>query len=313
MNGFIEIYNIKRDKLELSISFQAHRDIISKIIQLKQSGFLLTSSYDNSVKIFELTNNCTKEKLNYIIYLNDIFTRINEVIEITFNNNLILSVNNYMINFPLNKNKLLDNKNKLSDYNYSKYEHQRKYLNNLLEINNDDIACLDSKESQLLIFKIIYNKEIADDITLIKIIDLEKNNEIKNYESKISIECLRPKYNCILVSDKFFIKIIDIKYLEIVSIFQIKNTSKYMNQCVTFYHKLMDKIFIFDSIAIYKYKINSENIFEFIKEEEKNANINNIINLNELQKLIYCPINKNKIYAIYKKFLTTIDLNKFFQ
>ena len=176
MNGFIEIYNIMKDKLELSLSFQAHRDIISKIIQLKQSGFLLTSSYDNSLKIFKLTKNCRKEQLSYIIYLNVIFTRINEVIEMSFNFNIILSVNNYIINFPIKKNNLSDEKNNLEDYNFSKYEHQRKYLNNILEINNEIIAGLDDIENKLLFFKIIYNKVMSDDVTLFKIIELEDND-----------------------------------------------------------------------------------------------------------------------------------------
>lgn len=103
MNGFIEIYNIMKDKLELSLSFQAHWDIISKIIQLRQSGFLLTSSYDNSLKIFKLTKNCRKEQLSYFIYLNVIFTRINEIIEMSFNFNIILSINNYINKFSNQK------------------------------------------------------------------------------------------------------------------------------------------------------------------------------------------------------------------
>ena len=125
---------------------------------------------------------------------------------------------------------------------------------------------------------------------------------------------MRPKYNCILVYDKLNIKVIDIKYLEIVSIVKIRNNYRYINPFVTFYHKLLDKIFIFDMTLIYKYKINNENvIFEIEKEKGKKVNIKNIMNLNEFQKLIYCPINKNIIYAVYKKFLMTIDLNKFFQ
>lgn len=114
---------------------------------------------------------------------------------------------------------------------------------------------------------------------------------------------MRPKYNCILVYDKLNIKVIDIKYLEIVSIVKIRNNYRYINPFVTFYHKLLDKIFIFDMTIIYKYKINNENvIFEIEKEKGKKVNIKNIMNLNEFQKLIYCPINKNIIYAVYKNF-----------
>ena len=71
IDGFIEIYNhIPNKEFKLSLSFKAHRDLISKIIQLRNSGLLLTGSFDNSFKIFKLTCNCTQETLIYTIYLN---------------------------------------------------------------------------------------------------------------------------------------------------------------------------------------------------------------------------------------------------
>ena len=311
MNGFVEIYNITIDKFKLTLSFQAHRDIISNIIQLKRSGFLLTSSFDNSLKIFKLSNNCKREKLIYLLYLNIIFLRINEVIELTFNNNIILSVNNNIINFPTNKNNLSEDKNNLSDYYYSKYEHQRKYLNNLLEINNDIVVALDDIDKKLFCFRINYQNQLSEDIVLIKIIEIGDFNSQNNLENKLYIQCLKPKYNCILLSDNFNIKIIDIKYLEIVSIFQINKNNRYNYSFVISYHKKWDKLFLFDSKGIYKYNKNIENsLFEIEKEEEKNVNIDNIINLNEVQKLIYSPLNDNKIVVFYRKILMIIDLNK---
>ena len=103
INGFIEIYSILNNKFKLKISFQAHRDIISKIIQLKNNGYLLTSSFDNSLKIFKLSRNCSKEELIYIFYLNVIFNRVNDVMEMSYSNNIIISVLNHIINFLLIK------------------------------------------------------------------------------------------------------------------------------------------------------------------------------------------------------------------
>ena len=309
MNGFIEIYNILIDKFKLLLSFQAHRDVISKIIQLKKSGLLLTSSFDNSFKIFKLSKNCNKEKLLYIIFLNVIFIKINDVIEMSCNNNIIISVFNYIINFPMNKNNLSENKNNLNDYNYSKYKHQYKYLNKLLEISDDFLVSLEDKDNKLLFFKINYKKDPTEDINLIKTIGLENYKSQMYYNNKICIECLKPKYNCILVSDNFSIKVIDINYLEIVSIFQIKENNL---SFIFSYHKKKDQILIFDIRGIYKYKINNENsLFEIKKENEKIVNIDNIINLNEVEKLIFFPLNENKIIVFYKKILMIIDLNNF--
>ena len=131
------VYNIlNNSELKLSISFQAHREMIIKVNQLRKSGFLLTSSYDNSLKVFKLSSNCTKETLIYKFYLNPIFNRINDLIQINNDDILLISVFNHIIYFPYNKNNLSENKNNLSDYDYSKIEHRKNYLSNLLEIND---------------------------------------------------------------------------------------------------------------------------------------------------------------------------------
>ena len=206
INGFIEIYNIFNNQFQLTLSFKAHRELISKIIQLRKTGFLLTSSFDNSLKIFKLSENCNKETLIYKFYLNVIFNRINDIIEMSFKNNIIISVMNNIINFPINKNILSENKQNLSDYNYSKYEHQKKYLYNLLEINDDILVSLDDTENSILFFKLCYMEEISDDITLIKIIKLDDYNKTNielrnNIKNKKYLESLKPKYNCILLLD----------------------------------------------------------------------------------------------------------------
>lgn len=313
INGFIEIYNIYNDNFKLTLSFEAHRDIISKIIQLKKDGLLLTSSYDNSLKIFKLNENCNKYALIYKFNLNIIFIRINDVIEMSYNNNIIISVMNHLINFPINKNILSENKNNLSDYYFSKFEHQKKYLNNLLEISKDILIALDEIDNKLLCFKLNYTEELSENIVLIKIVDLNSSKEINendcrnNYKSKKFIECLTPKYNCILLSDGFFIKVIDINYLEIVSIFQIK-----LDNCpfIMSLNTNFNKILLFDTNKIFQYKINNKYCrFEIEKENEKIINIDYLGNLNELPKIIYSPFNPNHIFTFYKKMLIKIDIN----
>ena len=80
IDGFIIIYNILyNSELKLSLSFQAHQAMIIKVNQLKKSGYLLTSSYDNSLKVFKLSRNCTKETLIYKLYLNPIFKSFNNI------------------------------------------------------------------------------------------------------------------------------------------------------------------------------------------------------------------------------------------
>ena len=316
INGFIEIYSILKDKLKLTLSFKAHRDIISKIIQLRDNGYLLTGSYDNSLKIFKLSNNCNKETLIYNFNLNIIFIRVNDMIEMSYNNNIIISSMNYIINFPIKKNSLSENKNDLSDYSITKFEHQKRYLNKLLEISKDTFIGLDDSENKILCFKLNYLGDVSEDIVLIKTIDTYLNNlgcehlmddYRNNFSRKICIECLGPKYNCLVLSDGFNIKVIDINFLEIVSIFQINEKR---DSFVMSYDRKINKIFIFDKNGIYKYKINNENFcFEIEKENEKITNINNVINLNEVQKIIFSPVDQNKAYIFYKKILMIIDVN----
>ena len=117
IDGFVEIYrNELNGEFKLSLSFKAHRELVSKIVQLKNNGHLLTSSFDNSLKVFKLRKSCTKESLLYKIYLNPIFNRINDVIQIKNDEILLISVFNHIINFPYNKNKLSEIKNNLSEY-----------------------------------------------------------------------------------------------------------------------------------------------------------------------------------------------------
>ena len=320
INGFIEIYNILKDKLKLTLSFKAHRDIISKIIQLKDKGYLLTGSYDNSLKIFKLSNNCNKETLIYNFNLNIIFIRVNDMIEMSHNNNIIISSMNYIINFPIKKNILSENKTDLSEYNITKFEHQKKYLNKLLEISKDTFIGLDDTENKILCFKLNYLGDVSEDIVLIKIIDAYLNNlgcehlmddYRNNFNRKICLECLVPKYNCLVLSDGFYIKVIDIKFLEIVSIFQINEKR---DSFVMSYDGKINKIFIFDKNGMYKYRINNNNYsFELEKENEKITNINNVINLNEVQKIIFSPVDQNKAYVFYKKILMIVDVNNFEQ
>ena len=303
IDGFIEIYNTE---FKLSLNFKAHRDMISKIIQLKKSGNILTSSYDNSLKIFKLSRNCTEENLIYTFYLNPAFNRIQDIIQISNDDILLISVLNHIIYFPLNQNKLSENKINLSDYLYSKYEHEKKFLNNLLEINKKLFLALDDTENRLLFFKLIPSENNIENITLLKniLVFSEQKND-KNIYSKICIENLFPKYNFILVSANKYINIIDIKYLEIVSIHEMDMEALYF-----FYNSKIDRIIIFGGDNIFKYKIDEERFnFSFLRENKQTVEINYNLGLETIRKSIYNPLNYNIVYFFYKKFLMKIELN----
>ena len=307
IDGFIEIYgNGLKGEFKLSLSFQAHRELVSKIIQLKNSGNLLTCSFDNSFKVFKLSKNCTRETLIYKIYLNPIFNRINDTIQIKNDDNLLISVFNYIIYFPYNKNNLSENKNNLSDYVHSKYEHGKKFLSNLLEVNDELFLAFDDIENKLLFFKLIPSDNIAKNIILIKSFFIVFEEEIKNKEinKKIYIENLLPKYNLILLSIYNYIKIIDIKYLEVICIQEMKMASFFFS-----YNNYIDRIMIFKGNKIYKYKIdNWRNDFYFYEEKKKRFELKNKDEFNKIEKLVYNPLNTNKIYFFYKKYLINIEL-----
>ena len=169
---------------------------------------------------------------------------------------------------------------------------------------------LDDKETKLLFFKV----NLTEDIILIKTIELKDfdkiENDCENYEpNKKYIECLKPKYNCILLSDEYTLKIIDINYLELVSVFQIRFNN---DSFVLSYNQKLSKIFFFELNKINIYSISDENrVLQIKKEEEKNVNNKYIININEAQKIINLPNNENKNIIYYKKYLMIIDLNNF--
>ena len=308
IDGFILIYNIlNNSELKLSISFQAHREMIIKVNQLRKSGFLLTSSYDNSLKVFKLSSNCTKETLIYKFYLNPIFNRINDLIQINNDDILLISVFNHIIYFPYNKNNLSVNKNNLSDYDYSKIEHRNNYLSNLLEINEKLFLALDKVGKNILFFNIIPSENIAKKINLVKnvFINLKVDNKDNSWNDKICIENLLPKYKYILVSIYNYISIIDIKYLEIICSYEMKINSFHL-----FYNKKIDRILIFEGNNLYKYKINNEKCeFYFVEE---NIKINELFSIDRLEiicKIINHPFNENNTFLFYKNLLIKMYLN----
>ena len=308
IDGFILIYNIlNNSELKLSISFQAHREMIIKVNQLRKSGFLLTSSYDNSLKVFKLSSNCTKETLIYKFYLNPIFNRINDLIQINNDDILLISVFNHIIYFPYNKNNLSENKNNLSDYDYSKIEHRKNYLSNLLEINEKLFLALDKVGKNILFFNIIPSENIAKKINLVKnvFINLKVDNKDNSWNDKICIENLLPKYKYILVSIYNYISIIDIKYLEIICSYEMK-----MNSFHLFYNKKIDRILIFEGNNLHKYKINNEKYeFYFVEENIKSNELFAIDRLEIICKIINHPFNENNIFFFYKNLLIKMYLN----
>ena len=308
IDGFIIIYNILyNSELKLSLSFQAHQAMIIKVNQLKKSGYLLTSSYDNSLKVFKLSRNCTKETLIYKLYLNPIFNRINDLIQIRNDDILLISVLNHIIYFPYIKNNLTENKNNLSDYAYSKIEHRKNYLSNLLEINEKLFLALDEIGKTILFFKLVPSENIAQNIILEKnvFINLKEEKNDNSWNDKICIENLLPKYKYILVSIYNYICIIDIKYLEIICSYEIK-----MNTFHFIYNKKIDRIIIFEGNNLFKYKIyNEKSEFKFVKENNKLIELSFIDGLEQMRKLIYNPFNENNIFFFYKNFLIKMELN----
>ena len=307
IDGFIIIYNIIDDsELKLSLNFKAHQDLIIKINQLKHSGYLLTSSYDNSLKVFKLSRNCTQEELIYKFYLNPIFNRINDLIQINNDDILLISVFNHIIYFPYIANNLSENKVNLSDYIYSKIEHGKKYLSNLLQINEKLFIAIDEVEKNLLFFKLIPSENISQNIIYLKsaFINIKADNNDNNWNNKICIENLLPKYNYILMSFYHYFLIIDIKYMEIISIHETKMNSFY------FLYNDVNDIIIFEENNIFRYKINIDKYkFNFIEENKKGIDLENINGLQHIRKSIYNPLNNKIIFFFYKSYLMKIDLN----
>ena len=308
IDGFIEIYNCNiKDEFILSLSFKAHREMISKILQLKRGGYLLTGSIDNSFKIFKLSHNFTRETLIYTIYLQPIFNRINDIIQINNGENLLLSVFNHIIFFPYTQNNLSDTKNYLRDYTYSKFEHRNIFLSDLLEINEQLFLSLDEVGYKILFFTIISDKGNSKNIKFIKniLIGSKEENGKKDIRSKICIENLFPKYNFIILSINSSIKIIDIKYLEIIFIYELKKPSFFLS-----YSNIIERIIIIENKTLYKYKIiYGKNGLYFLEENNESYEINNIIELIKIRKVVYHPLRNNILYLFYKKMLMKIELN----
>ena len=308
IDGFIEIYNCNiKDEFILSLSFKAHREMISKILQLKKGGYLLTGSIDNSFKLFKLSHNFTRETLIYTIYLQTIFNRINDIIQINNGENLLLSVFNHIIFFPYTQNNLSDTKNYLRDYTYSKFEHRNIFLSDLLEINEQLFLSLDEVGYKILFFTIISDKGNSKNIKFIKniLIGSKEENGKKDIRSKICIENLFPKYNFIILSINSSIKIIDIKYLEIIFIYELKKPSFFLS-----YSNIIERIIIIENKTLYKYKIiYGKNGLYFLEENNESYEINNIIELIKIRKVVYHPLRNNILYLFYKKMLMKIELN----
>ena len=308
IDGFIEIYNhIPNKEFKLCLSFKAHKDLISKIIQLRNCGLLLTGSFDNSIKIFILTCNCTEETLIYTIYLNPIFNGIKDILQLNNNENLILSVFNHIIYFPYNENNLSEIKNNLSDYKYSKYEHRKNFLNNLLQINANLFLALDDCENKILFFKLTPSENETKNIILIKtiVINIYKDNNNDYSKNIICIENLLPKYNFILLSFNNYIEVLDIKYLEIISIHEMKMSFFFFS-----YDKYIDKIIFFEGNKLFKYALKSNkdglNLIEDNNKIIESKFINEFI---AIKKSIYNSYYINSTYFYIKKYLMKIDIN----
>ena len=98
--------------------------------------------------------------------------------------------------------------------------------------------------------------------------------------------------------------IIDIKYMEIISIHETKMNSFY------FLYNDVNDIIIFEENNIFRYKINIDKYkFNFIEEKKKEIDLENINGLQHIKKSIYNPLNNKIIFFFYKSYLMKIDLN----
>ena len=284
INGFINIYSTVNNSLVLS--FEAHKKLISTILQLKKNGFLLTCSEDNSFKIFKLSNNCNDEKLMYTIHLNEIYFQIYDIIEIIPDNNLIISVKNYLINFPIKKNLFNEYQKNLNDYNYSKLYHQCNFLKDLTQINESIFTAF--CKNDLIFFKLNNTDISAEEIIIIKKIFLSRSIFNRN---KI---CVLNKYNCFVLIDDCDLKIIDINYLEIVTIIQLDifDNIKLDSDCFgCFYNNLINDEVIFSfNNKIYTYKVGIDDTF-FDIEKNKNERVEQ----DYIEKIEYCPLLENTL------------------
>ena len=308
IDGFIEIYkDIFESEFKLALSFQAHRDIISKILQLKRNGYLLTGSFDNSLKVFKLSKNCTKESLIYTFYLDIIFNRIYDMIKIQNEDYLLISVFNHIIYFPYSKNNLSEEKNYLSDYHHSKVQHNKNYLNNLLEINKQLFLALDDNEYKILFFQLITIDNIYKDIIFKKsiLINYKEKKSDNDLNTKICIENLFPKYKLILVSIHNYIEIIDINYLEIISIHELIEKPFYF-----FYNFEIECLFILERNNIFKYKISLEKCdIDFLYAGKENMELRIKNGLENTKKSIYNQNNNNVVFLFDKRYLIKIEMN----
>ena len=113
-------------------------------------------------------------------------------------------------------------------------------------------------------------------------INIKADNNDNNWNNKICIENLLPKYKYILMSIYHYFLIIDIKYMEIISIHETKMNSFY------FLYNDVNDIIIFEENNIFRYKINIDKYkFNFIEENKKEIDLENINGLQHIKKSIY--------------------------
>ena len=198
-------------------------------------------------------------------------------------------------------------KNNLSDYKYSKYEHRKNFLNNLLQINANLFLALDDCENKILFFKLTPSENETKNIILIKtiVINIYKDNNNDYSKNIICIENLLPKYNFILLSFNNYIEVLDIKYLEIISIHEMKMSFFFFS-----YDKYIDKIIFFEGNKLFKYALKSNkdglNLIEDNNKIIESKFINEFI---AIKKSIYNSYYINSTYFYIKKYLMKIDIN----
>ena len=176
-----------------------------------------------------------------------------------------------------------------------------------MQINANLFLALDDSENKILFFKLTPSENKTKNIILIKtlVIYIKNDNNYDFSKNSICIESLLPKYNFILFFINNYIEVLDIKYLEIISIHEIKMPFFFFS-----YDKYIDKIIFYKGNKLSKYAIkSSKDGLYFVEENNKIFESKVTTEFIGIKQSIYNPYYINSIYFYIKKYLMKIDIN----
>ena len=246
-----------------------------------------------------MNNENLKENLKKLNF-NEILSYVNQIKNLTLNNNEIKNLNNnifFIKNFNLKGNIL----NIIPDiYDNNEFEY-KKYLDYFLFNVNIEIK---TPENQIFLIKI---KRIKKDLKE-KLIKLNKNTNNKIYF--INLKAKINKKNIIIFKSNFKTKI----FLNIMGTYLIELTKSNMNEYIDCYD--FDKLYNFSLKILDKNYLDYNNILTInnVKNTVINKNFYSHFNDNKLYSFIGIVTkiynNKNSNNEIYIEIQNIIDLNK---